>query len=120
MKPVNDIAEIRGKVSDRINLERAKFESNPGLEQSNDRKFRANKPDNQPPPAKQGFKSQLVLSCLEANEDGDARLYMELNRGKKVFDHSAGAWFIYNQHYWQEDLVEEALKAWIMAGLPVK
>ncbi|MBI4767855.1 MAG: helix-turn-helix domain-containing protein [Deltaproteobacteria bacterium] len=47
------------------------------------------------------YSSTDLISCLEANEDGDARLYIELNRGKKVFVHSAGTWFIYNQHYWQ-------------------
>ncbi|MBI4768147.1 MAG: hypothetical protein HY787_26715 [Deltaproteobacteria bacterium] len=111
MKPINDIAEIQGKVSERINQERVKFESNSGLIQSNGRKFQTNKPDNQPTPAQKGFNSQFVLSCLVDNEDGDARLYIELNRGKKVYDHSAGVWFIYNQHYWQEDLVEEVLRA---------
>lgn len=44
-----------------------------------------------------------ILDALEKNEDGDKRLFIELNQGKYIYDHSAEKWFVWAQHYWEVD-----------------
>lgn len=50
-----------------------------------------------------GPSSQDILDALQDNEDGDARLFVTLNRGKLCFDHSTGQWFRFPGNYWEED-----------------
>lgn len=54
--------------------------------------------------------SDDILQALEANEDGDARLFVTLHRDRFVYDHSAARWYLWNTHYWQEDLVDEVTR----------
>ena len=58
---------------------------------------------------KHGFSSKFVMACLHANEDGDARLFIELHRGRFVYDTAAGVWFKWAGNYWVEDLLNEAM-----------
>jgi putative DNA primase/helicase len=53
--------------------------------------------------------SNEVFNFLEQNEDGDAALFVELHRGKLVYDASACEWFVWAGHHWKLDLIEEAL-----------
>lgn len=55
------------------------------------------------------FPSQRVLDCLGRNEEGDAELFVELNRGRLIFDHAAGLWFTWAGHHWELDATEQAL-----------
>jgi putative DNA primase/helicase len=57
----------------------------------------------------EGLSSEVILDALQKNEDGDAALYVELNRGHFVYDHAAAQWFVFAGHYWQPDLTEQAL-----------
>ena len=50
----------------------------------------------------------IVLARLRENEDGDARLFVELNRGQTVYDHAAGKWYEFIGHSYQEDLLDQA------------
>jgi hypothetical protein len=52
-----------------------------------------------------------IADCLKRNEDGDAQLYIKLNRDKFVYDHAAGRWYVWRGHYWQEDIKNEALRS---------
>jgi hypothetical protein len=52
-----------------------------------------------------------IADCLRRNEDGDAEIYIKLNRGKFIYDHAAGRWYVWRGHYWQEDIKNEALRA---------
>lgn len=56
----------------------------------------------------ENLSSAFVLGYLRANEDGDARLYVELHRGRFTYDHAAGVWFKFSGHAWQEDRLNEA------------
>lgn len=55
--------------------------------------------------------SAAILEALAANEDGDARLYVDLHRGRLVYDMAAGRWFTYTGHTWQKDTLNEAARA---------
>ena len=45
----------------------------------------------------------LILDALKKNEDGDAWLFIELNHGKYIYDHSVDKWFVWAQDYWEVD-----------------
>jgi len=50
-----------------------------------------------------GPSSQDILDALRDNEDGDAELFVFLNRGILCFDHSIQKWFRWAGNYWKED-----------------
>jgi len=54
-----------------------------------------------------GIAPSIILECLNSNEDGDARLFIELHKNRFCFDHSIERWFKWRGHYWKEDLVGE-------------
>lgn len=90
----NEPGEISRLVSDRVEAERAQFES---TETHNIGPFQ--------------FKSEEILKALDSNEDGDASLFIELHRGRFVYDHAAGVWFEWAGHYWKEDTIDRATEA---------
>lgn len=55
------------------------------------------------------FSTDEILKALSANEDGDAWLFVELQRDRFVYDHAAGTWFKWAGNYWAEDLLNEAM-----------
>lgn len=50
----------------------------------------------------------MVLRCLAENEDGDARLFAQLFQGRCIYDHTEGAWYLWQGHYWAKDRHELA------------
>jgi hypothetical protein len=52
-----------------------------------------------------------IIDSLNRNEDGDADLYIKLNRDKNIYDQAARKWYVWRGHYWQEDIKNEALRA---------
>lgn len=56
------------------------------------------------------FSSAEIMEALRRNEDGDAKLYVELHRGRLCFDTTAGRWYIWGSHHWQEDILNDALR----------
>jgi len=64
-----------------------------------------------PIPIIEGFDSQSVLKALKANEVGDAWLLEALCEEKFSYDHSAGLWYRWNGNHWEEDGVDEIIKA---------
>lgn len=52
-----------------------------------------------------------IMKAFSQNQDGDAEIFIRLNRGRFVYDHAAGHWFVFTGYYWKEDLIDEALKA---------
>lgn len=57
------------------------------------------------------FETEFVLKSLDANEDGDARLFCEIHNGKFIYDHAAGVWYSWAGHFWREDLTNEVMAA---------
>ncbi|HNZ29833.1 MAG TPA: phage/plasmid primase, P4 family, partial [Candidatus Goldiibacteriota bacterium] len=55
--------------------------------------------------------SNITLEALEDNEDGDARLYIEQNKGCYLYDVAACRWYVWKDHYWIKDYLNEAAKA---------
>jgi putative DNA primase/helicase len=55
--------------------------------------------------------SNEVLSHLDANEDGDAKLFIRLNRDLFVFDHAANEWSQWAGHHWVRDETAAATAA---------
>lgn len=52
-----------------------------------------------------------IYQALNSNQDGDARLYIQLHGDHFRFDHAAGRWYEWGGHFWVEDQVDEALAA---------
>jgi hypothetical protein len=51
----------------------------------------------------------FVLACLQDEEEGDARLYAHLFRGKCIYDHTEGMWYEWQGHSWQRDDCKHSL-----------
>ena len=58
-----------------------------------------------------GLSSQDILDALNANEDGDAWLFIQLNKDRFCYDHKRGLWHVWQKNYWIEDEVDNALAA---------
>jgi putative DNA primase/helicase len=54
---------------------------------------------------------KYILDALGKNEDGDARLYIEQNKDRFLYDVAAGRWYKWAGHYWQKDTLGEATRA---------
>lgn len=55
------------------------------------------------------FSSKEILGALYRGQDGDAWLMKHLFKGRFCFDHAAGRWYKWAEHYWKEDLIDEIL-----------
>jgi len=52
---------------------------------------------------------EFVQECLQDEEEGDARLYAHLFRGKCVYDHTEGMWYEWQGHHWERDDCKHSL-----------
>jgi len=52
-----------------------------------------------------------TLTALRANEDGDAWLFINLQKDRFCFDHSLDLWFKWNGHFWEEDTIDHVYSA---------
>lgn len=57
------------------------------------------------------FSSADIAKALSKNEDGDAELYVELHRYLFCYDTAAGCWYKWSGHFWQEDILNDALRS---------
>jgi hypothetical protein len=57
------------------------------------------------------FTSKEIIDALNRNEDGDAWLYIESYRDRFCFDAAAGCWYKWSGHYWEEDILNDAMRA---------
>ena len=97
--------EIEMLTKDKAEAERATFDPEREADQGPGNGHDQEEAEEYP---KHGFSSKFVMACLHANEDGDARLFVELHRGRFLYDHAAGVWLKFSGHVWQEDLLNEA------------
>lgn len=86
-----DGEQIRTLVSQRIEQEKAEIEKH----QKQSEKATA-------------FTSREILDALDANEDGDASLFIRLHRGRFCYDHAAGRWYMFNGTVWELDRLDQA------------
>jgi len=98
--PLTDLNEIRLLTEAAAEAERREYAPNP--EPINDHEQEERDP----------IPSAVVLARLRENEDGDARLFVELHRGRFLFDHAASVWYKWTGNYWAEDFLNE-----VMAGI---
>jgi putative DNA primase/helicase len=64
-----------------------------------------------PGPGSQTLSSEAILRALNSNEDGDAGLFINNNRGRFLYDHAANQWFEWAKHFWKEDVIGRATGA---------
>ncbi|HYA41518.1 MAG TPA: hypothetical protein VEF34_09460, partial [Syntrophobacteraceae bacterium] len=83
------VAAIQKEVADLVETERAAFLPRP-LESPE-------------------FTHDEALKAVKEGEDGDAWIFIQKMRGKRVFDHAAGRWYLFRDHWWTEDPVEQIL-----------
>jgi putative DNA primase/helicase len=57
------------------------------------------------------FTTEELLKAASSEQDGDASIFIRLNRDRFRFDHSTGTWFERSGHYWIEDTIGEAIAA---------
>jgi len=64
-------------------------------------------------PVKQipGLESKTVIDTLYRNEDGDAELFIQLNRDNFTYDHVERNWYIWQEHFWRKDITGECYRA---------
>lgn len=55
------------------------------------------------------FPSDQLSKALDNNERGDSHLFIDLFKGVFCYDHSARRWFVWEDHYWQEDMIDKAM-----------
>lgn len=48
--------------------------------------------------------TKFILQCLSEGEYGDSLLFAHLFRGLVIYDHTAGAWYTWKGHWWEEDI----------------
>lgn len=53
--------------------------------------------------------SKSILKALGQNEDGDARLFIRLHKGRLIYDHAEGKWYRWRDHHWEPDPQEQSL-----------
>jgi putative DNA primase/helicase len=47
--------------------------------------------------------SEFITQCLQANELGDAMIYIALNRGKRLYNKASNEWIRWAGHHWEID-----------------
>jgi putative DNA primase/helicase len=47
--------------------------------------------------------SEFIRQCLDANELGDAMIYIALNRGKRLYNQASTEWMRWAGHHWEID-----------------
>jgi len=112
---LTDISEIRRMTEAAAEAERAEYDpEGPAPAPEPDQGDGGNGKDTDQADAypQHGFSSKWVMARLQANEDGDARLIVELLRGRFLYDHASGVWYKWNGNYWVEDYLNE-----VMAGV---
>ena len=62
-----------------------------------------------PVSTKSGISPSDILSALFDNEDGDARLFIALQKNRYCYDHSTSQWFRWVGNYWEEDIVGDVI-----------
>lgn len=65
----------------------------------------------QPPATAQVISDSDLWTAVNSGEDGDSWLFVQLHRGRLLFDHAAGTWYEWQGHYWAEDYVAENMAA---------
>lgn len=88
---LSDVNSIREIAQQRIESERAQFS------------------DPVPNGVDFGISESELWKAVNSAEDGDAWLFVQIHRGKLIFDHAAGRWFLWHGDYWQEDQSEEII-----------
>lgn len=47
---------------------------------------------------------EKIRECYDNQEAGDADLLAAMYRGRVVYDHAEGAWYVWRGHFWERDL----------------
>ncbi len=106
--PLTDLDEIRRMTEATRDAEPGKYGFAPDPE--HDQGNGGNGHDREGEPEQ--IPAAVILARLRDQEDGDARLFVDLHRGRFIFDHAAGTWFKWAGHFWTEDFLNE-----VMAGV---
>ncbi len=91
---ISDPNEIQRLVNEKVEMERLEYAADPDI-------------DHKGIP----FPSGDIINALRQNEDGDAWIYIETNRGHLLYDHTENLWYLWNGYYWELDILNEALRA---------
>ena len=89
----SDVLDISDRVQSVVEKERKQYET---------KIVSFNKPTS-------GISSKDILVALKGNEDGDAWLFVNLQRNKFCYDHSSNQWYRWSGNYWEKDRIEEVL-----------
>lgn len=91
---ISDPVEIRRLVNEKAEMERLEYAPLPDA-------------DHKGIP----FSSQEIMNAIRQNQDGDAWVYIEINRGYLLYDHTENLWYLWNGNYWELDILNESLRA---------
>lgn len=99
LQKLSDSNEICRLVADQIAFERDKYEC--------PKQF----PNEQTVTGNDQFTSDEIIDALNRNEDGDTWLYIELYRDRFCYDTAASRWYKWSGHFWEEDILNDAMRA---------
>lgn len=75
---------------------------------------RANEPivsdkpiDEYPEQEPRKYSETALWSFLQANEYGDAQLFIHLFKDQYIYDHAEKQWYYWNDHYWRQDVINQ-------------
>lgn len=68
--------------------------------------------DEEIPPARivSGLSSKKILKALYRGQDGDAELFIDLQRYRFLFDHADGRWYEWRENYWEQDEIKKVVE----------
>lgn len=89
-----DLQAIREKVRARVKEEEQEHKKDTASKENND-----------------GITSRFVYDCLNASEVGDGILYAAIHSGKFIFNKNSQEWFIWQGHFWDRDVLGDAMSA---------
>lgn len=55
------------------------------------------------------YSEQTLWTYLQANEQGDAWLFIDLFKGQFIYDHAEAQWYYWNDHYWRADVINQVV-----------
>lgn len=64
-----------------------------------------------PPPPAPVITRQFIEDCLNSNEDGDAQLFIVINKNRFAFDSASKTWHVFKSHFWEDDALNNSLRA---------
>ncbi|HAR33864.1 MAG TPA: hypothetical protein DCR95_07190, partial [Desulfobacter sp.] len=55
------------------------------------------------------YSESTIWNFHQANEYGDAQLFINIFKNQYIYDHAENQWYYWNDHYWRQDVIKQIL-----------